>query len=99
MQKMGLKPIIFLINNAGYTIEKYIHGQKAKYNDITNWYVLSRVARMGVSVTRTLNADPLLEYLQQEMDAPPSDARRRRRRDMSVVQGRNEEGAVTITRQ
>nr|WP_319516637.1 thiamine pyrophosphate-binding protein [uncultured Cohaesibacter sp.] len=33
----GLKPIIFLINNRGYTIERYIQGMKASYNDVANW--------------------------------------------------------------
>ncbi|WP_034336002.1 alpha-keto acid decarboxylase family protein [Commensalibacter papalotli (ex Servin-Garciduenas et al. 2014)] len=32
-----LKPIIFLINNRGYTIERAIMGFHAKYNDIPNW--------------------------------------------------------------
>ncbi|KAI9292252.1 pyruvate decarboxylase [Neoconidiobolus thromboides FSU 785] len=27
----------FIINNQGYTIERYIHGEKRKYNDIQNW--------------------------------------------------------------
>ena len=44
MQKMGVKPIVFLLNNSGYTIERYIHGENAKYNDIRDWYVLSEVA-------------------------------------------------------
>ena len=39
MQKVGVKPIIFVLNNSGYTIERYLHGEKAKYNDITNWSV------------------------------------------------------------
>ncbi|KAK9369304.1 thiamine diphosphate-binding protein [Lipomyces kononenkoae] len=30
----GYNPIIFLINNSGYTIERAIHGPEAKYNDI-----------------------------------------------------------------
>lgn len=30
-------PIIFLINNDGYTIERYIMGMKAGYNDIAPW--------------------------------------------------------------
>ena len=34
MVKQNLKPIIFVINNAGYTIERVIHGAKATYNDI-----------------------------------------------------------------
>ena len=34
MIKMNLQPVIFLINNAGYTIERVIHGARATYNDI-----------------------------------------------------------------
>jgi indolepyruvate decarboxylase len=33
----GLKPIIFVINNRGYTIERVILGPNADYNDIQNW--------------------------------------------------------------
>jgi pyruvate decarboxylase len=33
----GLKPIIIVINNNGYTIERMIHGMDASYNDITHW--------------------------------------------------------------
>lgn len=33
----GLKPIIFLLNNRGYTIERYILGPDAAYNDVANW--------------------------------------------------------------
>ena len=32
-----LKPIIFVLNNGGYTIERLILGEKAVYNDIQNW--------------------------------------------------------------
>jgi TPP-dependent 2-oxoacid decarboxylase len=32
-----LCPIIFLINNDGYTIERVIHGEKEIYNDIQRW--------------------------------------------------------------
>lgn len=31
------RPIILLINNAGYTIERVIHGAKQSYNDISPW--------------------------------------------------------------
>ncbi len=31
------KPIIFVVNNKGYTIERYIYGMEAAYNDIANW--------------------------------------------------------------
>lgn len=32
----GLKPIIFVLNNDGYTIERFIHGADKGYNDINN---------------------------------------------------------------
>jgi pyruvate decarboxylase len=34
MVKQGVNPIIFVINNAGYTIERVIHGARCTYNDI-----------------------------------------------------------------
>ena len=34
MVKQNLQPIIFVFNNAGYTIERIIHGARATYNDI-----------------------------------------------------------------
>ncbi len=39
MLRHGLKPIIFVLNNSGYTIERYLHGKTRKYNDISNWCV------------------------------------------------------------
>lgn len=36
----GLKPIIFVLNNRGYTIERYILGRDSAYNDIANWRYL-----------------------------------------------------------
>ena len=32
--RQGLNPVIFLINNDGYTIERAIHGKRLAYNDI-----------------------------------------------------------------
>jgi len=37
MIRRGLRPIIFVINNSGYTIERLIHGMNAVYNDIQEW--------------------------------------------------------------
>ena len=37
MLRHNLKPIIFLINNNGYTVERAIHGQNQPYNDIQMW--------------------------------------------------------------
>jgi indolepyruvate decarboxylase len=33
---LGLKPIIFLLNNRGYTIERFILGMREVYNDIAD---------------------------------------------------------------
>ncbi|KAJ5081199.1 pyruvate decarboxylase [Penicillium angulare] len=35
--RQGLKPIIFIICNNGYTVERLIHGEKQAYNDIQGW--------------------------------------------------------------
>ncbi|EEA27452.1 hypothetical protein TMatcc_004259 [Talaromyces marneffei ATCC 18224] len=37
MLRKKLKPIIFVICNDGYTIERYIHGWDESYNDIQPW--------------------------------------------------------------
>lgn len=35
--RRGLKPIVFVFNNHGYTIERVILGPNAGYNDVQNW--------------------------------------------------------------
>ncbi|MFB9950522.1 alpha-keto acid decarboxylase family protein [Rhizobium puerariae] len=35
--RLGLKPIVFLLNNRGYTIERFILGMEDAYNDVANW--------------------------------------------------------------
>jgi pyruvate decarboxylase len=37
MIRHHLSPIIFLICNEGFTIERFIHGMEAEYNDINEW--------------------------------------------------------------
>lgn len=37
MIRYGLKPIIVVLNNDGYEIERQIHGKNAGYNDIAQW--------------------------------------------------------------
>ena len=37
MIRQQLKPIIFVVNNDGYTVERLIHGMKEPYNDIHMW--------------------------------------------------------------
>ncbi|KAI0004613.1 pyruvate decarboxylase [Russula compacta] len=33
----GVAPILFVLNNRGYTIERHLHGRDRHYNDIVNW--------------------------------------------------------------
>ncbi|KAH8805286.1 pyruvate decarboxylase [Xylogone sp. PMI_703] len=42
-----LNIIIFLINNEGYTIERWVHGMDAKYNDIAQWRYTDLPRAMG----------------------------------------------------
>lgn len=37
MLRDGLKPIVFILNNDGYTVERAIHGEHQRYNDIAQW--------------------------------------------------------------
>ncbi|KQN54994.1 alpha-keto acid decarboxylase family protein [Erwinia sp. Leaf53] len=37
MQRDGLHPLIFVLNNDGYTVERAIHGAEQRYNDIPGW--------------------------------------------------------------
>ncbi|KAJ6453557.1 pyruvate decarboxylase THI3 [Mycena sanguinolenta] len=37
MIRHGLTPIVFVLNNGGYEIERVIHGPERKYNDVADW--------------------------------------------------------------
>lgn len=37
MLRDGQRPVIFLLNNDGYTVERAIHGAEQRYNDIAPW--------------------------------------------------------------
>jgi len=51
----GLKPIIFVINNNGYTIERLIHGMDAAYNDITPWKHTQLLETFGADPEKSRN--------------------------------------------
>ncbi|KAF2663452.1 pyruvate decarboxylase [Microthyrium microscopicum] len=38
MLRNDLAPILFVICNKGYTIERFIHGMEADYNDVPDWH-------------------------------------------------------------
>ena len=43
----GLTPVIVVVNNDGYTVERAIHGETAPYNDIVSWNWAEIPARAG----------------------------------------------------
>ncbi|KAG9315661.1 thiamine diphosphate-binding protein [Chiua virens] len=47
MVHQQLTPIIFLLNNSGYNIERNLHGMNRKYNDIANWKWASLLTTLG----------------------------------------------------
>lgn len=45
----GLAPVVVVVNNDGYTVERAIHGVTAEYNDITAWRWSDLPAALGVA--------------------------------------------------
>jgi alpha-keto-acid decarboxylase len=45
----GLSPVIVVVNNDGYTIERMIHGKTAPYNDIVPWRWADIPTALGVT--------------------------------------------------
>jgi indolepyruvate decarboxylase len=73
VMRHDLKPFIFVINNAGYTVERAVLGKDATYNDVANWRyselptVFSRDNKADTYVVQTSNE------LQKVLDSPHSD--------------------------
>jgi indolepyruvate decarboxylase len=72
VMRHGLKPLIFVNQNSGYTVERAVLGKEAKYNDVAYWRyselpnVFSRDKKAETYVVTTSNE------LQQVLDAPHS---------------------------
>lgn len=45
----GLSPVIVVVNNDGYTVERAIHGKTAPYNDIVGWNWTDIPKALGVT--------------------------------------------------
>ncbi|KOC13045.1 pyruvate decarboxylase [Aspergillus flavus AF70] len=76
MIKHGLNPIIFVICNQGYTIERYIHGWGQSYNDIQPWDFSSLPASFGANGRykgyKAATKDELIKLLtHEEFQSPP----------------------------
>ncbi|KAF3762802.1 pyruvate decarboxylase [Cryphonectria parasitica EP155] len=37
LSRHGITPVVFILNNKGYTVERYFNGMKAAYNDVPMW--------------------------------------------------------------
>lgn len=72
MLRDGQKPVIFLLNNAGYTVERAIHGAQQRYNDIPRWDWTRLPQALSVDsqaqswrVTQTVQLEAVMSLLQQ----------------------------------
>lgn len=52
----GLSPVIVVVNNDGYTVERMIHGKTAPYNDIVSWSWADVPTALGVTNHLTFRA-------------------------------------------
>jgi pyruvate decarboxylase/indolepyruvate decarboxylase len=73
MLHYNLKPIIFLINNDGYTIERDIHGEKMPYNDIQMWnyhklHEIFGSNGWGIKVSTESELESALQKVEQHHD-------------------------------
>jgi pyruvate decarboxylase len=55
--KHKLDLTLFLINNDGYTIERFIHGMKAHYNDVAAWRYLDAPNFFGGDIEQSPETD------------------------------------------
>ncbi len=56
LSREGLSPVVVVVNNDGYTVERAIHGKTASYNDIVNWDWSQIPAAVGVAGHLTFTA-------------------------------------------
>lgn len=72
VMRHDLKPLIFVINNAGYTVERAVLGKDASYNDVANW----RYSELPKVFSRGNNAETYVvrtsKELQNVLDSPHS---------------------------
>lgn len=60
--RFGFKPIIFVINNDGYSIERAIHGPEQQYNEISNhWNYQKMLEFFGASSSRSFRCKTIEE--------------------------------------
>jgi indolepyruvate decarboxylase len=60
--RQGCDPIIIVLNNGGYTIERAIHGEDQEYNDIAEWNWGLLPAAMGGASVATASVGTLAKF-------------------------------------
>ena len=55
MLREDTKPVLFILNNDGYTIERVIHGPRRHYNDINMWNYAELANVFGLKNRKALN--------------------------------------------
>jgi indolepyruvate decarboxylase len=71
--RAGLSPVVIVVDNDGYTIERAIHGADQPYNDIAHWDWTAAPALFGsgrVGVARRVTTAGELDEALREADRP-----------------------------
>jgi TPP-dependent 2-oxoacid decarboxylase len=73
MVRYGVSPIVVLVNNQGYTIERAINGPRAAYNDIApwNWQAVAGAMTDGQALLLTARTAAELDDALARADAAP----------------------------
>lgn len=72
--RYGFKPIIFVINNKGYSIERAIHGPEQEYNDVSAlWDYQKMLEFFGASADRGVKAKSQSAKTVEELEAVLND--------------------------
>lgn len=72
MLRHQLKPVIFLLNNDGYTIERVIHGPKEPYNDVHMWDYCAFAKSLTLDKNQVYTARAkTIEELRKELKSLP----------------------------
>lgn len=71
VMRHNLTPLVFLINNDGYTIERYVHAPEMKYQDIKRWNYseLPKVFGENCISRKVVSEDQLAQVIQQYFQA------------------------------
>lgn len=83
--RLGLKPLVIVLNNDGYTIERALHNPRAKYHDVARWNWSKLATAFGAGADgfileaqtnsaledalRAASAEPRMVILEVKLDA------------------------------